>query len=162
VTRCADRVVVVRQNISVQKGEQVLFDEIQYFFCITTLEELAADQIVGLAHERCDQENVIEQLKNGVNAMRMPVDDLLSNWAYMVMRALGWNLKAWLALLCPDRRRGWEFLRMEFRRFLHAVLLVPAQVVRGGRRIVYRLLGWTPWVRELLRAWARLRAMCFS
>jgi hypothetical protein len=31
---------------------------------------------------------VIEQLKNGVNAMRMPVDDLVSNWAYMVMAAL--------------------------------------------------------------------------
>jgi hypothetical protein len=158
----AYRVVVVRKNISVQTGERVLFDQIKYFFYITTLEELAADQIVGLANERCDQENVIEQLKNGVNAMRMPVNDLLSNWAYMVMTALGWNLKAWLALLSPNRRRGWELLRMEFRRFLHAVMLVPAQVVKGGRRIVYRLLGWTPWVGELLRTWERWRAMCFS
>ena len=31
--------------------------------------------------------------------MRMPVDDLLSNWAYMVMSALAWNLKAWYGLL---------------------------------------------------------------
>jgi hypothetical protein len=110
-------VVVVRQNISVQKGEQVLFDEIQYFFCITTLEELAADQIVGLAHERCDQENVIEQLKNGVNAMRMPVDDLLSNWAYMVMRrccvriggvggsSCGWNFGGLCTRCCWCRRK---------------------------------------------------------
>ena len=38
---------------------------------------------MALANERCEQENVIEQLKNGVNAMRMPVDDLISNWAAM-------------------------------------------------------------------------------
>ena len=156
------RVVVVRKNISVARGERVLFDELRYFFYITTLEELEKEQVVGLANERCDQENVIEQLKNGVNAMRMPVDDLLSNWAYMVMTALGWNLKAWFALLCPNRRRGAELLRMEFRRFLQAVMLVPAQVLRAGRRIVYRLLGWTPWVGELLRTWERLRAMCFT
>jgi hypothetical protein len=34
---------------------------------------------------------VIEQLKNGVNAMRMPVDDLFSNWAYMVVRRGNWK-----------------------------------------------------------------------
>ena len=63
-----------------------------------------APKIVGLANGRCDQENVIEQMKNGVNAMRMPVNDLLSNWAYMVMAALAWNLKAWYGLLTPNRR----------------------------------------------------------
>jgi hypothetical protein len=156
------RVVVLRKNISVARGERVLFDQIRYFFYISTLEELAAEQVVGLANERCDQENVIEQLKNGVNAMRMPVDDLLSNWAYMVMTALGWNLKAWFALLCPNRRRGVELLRMEFRRFLHALMLVPAQVLRTARRIVYRLLGWTPWVGQLLRTWQRLRQSSFT
>jgi hypothetical protein len=156
------RVVALRKNLSVARGERVLFDQIRYFFYITTLEQLTGQQVVGLANERCDQENVIEQLKNGVNAMRMPVDDLLSNWAYMVMTALGWNLKAWFALLCPNRRRGAELLRMEFRRFLHAVMLVPAQVLRAGRQIVYRLLGWTPWVGQLLRTWHRLHSICFT
>jgi hypothetical protein len=61
---------------------------------------------VALANQRCDQENVIEQLKNGVNAMRMPVDDLLSNWAYMVISALGWNLKSWYGLLMPNRQQS--------------------------------------------------------
>jgi hypothetical protein len=80
----------------------------------------------------------------------------------MVMTALGWNLKAWFALLCPNRRRGVELLRMEFRRFLHALMLVPAQVLRTARRIVYRLLGWTPWVGQLLRTWQRLRQSSFT
>src|ERR1700751_4574901 len=73
------RLVVVRKNISVQKGETVLFEDIKYFFYITNHRAYSAEQIVALANGRCDQENVIEQLKNGVNAMRMPVDDLLSN-----------------------------------------------------------------------------------
>jgi hypothetical protein len=79
--------VVVRKNVSVQKGETVLFEDIKYFFYITNHTAYSAEKIVALANGRCDQENVTEQLKNGVNAMRMPVDDLLSNWAYMVMSA---------------------------------------------------------------------------
>ena len=113
------RLVVVRKNISVQKGEMVLLEDVKYFFYITNHTKYCAEQIVALANQRCDQENVIEQLKNGVNAMRMPVDDLLSNWAYMVMSALAWNLKAWYGLLMPNRQRGLELLGMEFRRFLH-------------------------------------------
>ena len=78
--------------------------------------------------------------------MRMPVDDLLSNWAYMVMTALAWNLKAWYGLLMPNHQRGLEIVKMEFRRFLHAIILLPAQIIRSGRRIVYRLLSWNEWM----------------
>ncbi len=118
------RVVILRKNLSVQAGEKVLFADIRYFFYITNRTDKAA-KIVGLANGRCDQENVIEQVKNGVNALRMPVNDLLSNWAYMVMAALAWNLKAWYGLLMPNRERGMELVKMEFRRFLQAILLLP-------------------------------------
>ena len=70
----AYRLIIMRKNISVQNGEQVLFDEIRYFFYITNRTDYAPEQIVSLANGRCNQENVIEQLKNGVNAMRMPVE----------------------------------------------------------------------------------------
>ena len=72
--------------------------------------------------------------------MRMPVDDLLSNWAYMVMTSLAWNLKAWVGLLLPNDRRAAELITMEFRRFLHAIVLLPAQIVRTGRRVIYRIM----------------------
>lgn len=155
------RLVIVRKNISVQKGERALFDQMRYFFYITNHSEstYSAEAIVALANQRCDQENVIEQLKNGVNAMRMPVDDLVSNWAYMVITALAWNLKAWYGLLLPKRERGLELLKMEFRRFLHALVLVPAQIVRTGRRIVYRLQAYNPWLRDLFAMWEKLRRM---
>ena len=153
------RLVILRKNISVQKGEQVLFDEVRYFFYITNRWDLSVEQIVGLANQRCDQENVIEQLKNGVNAMRMPVNDLVSNWAYRVMAALAWNLKAWYGLLVPDRERGLELVRMEFRRFLHAIVLLPVQILRAGRRIVYRLLGYNGWLKDFFATWQRLQKL---
>ena len=153
------RLVVVRKNISVQKGETVLLEDIKYFFYITNHTAYHAEQIVALANGRCNQENVIEQLKNGVNAMRMPVDDLLSNWAYMVMSALAWNLKAWYGLLMPNRERGLELLRMEFRRFLHLIVMLPAQIVRSGRRIIYRIMGYNDWLKDFFATWEYLRRM---
>lgn len=152
------RVVIVRKNISVQKGEKALIDEIRYFFYITNRRDKAA-KIVGLANGRCDQENVIEQLKNGVNAMRMPVDDLLSNWAYMVMAASAWNLKAWYGLLTANRERGLELVKMEFRRFLHAIILLPCQIVRTARRVIYRILGYNSWLKDFFATWERLQQL---
>jgi hypothetical protein len=155
----AYRLVIVRKNISVQKAEKVLFDEVRYFFYITNRRDLGLEEIVGLANGRGDQENVIEQLKNGVNAMRMPVNDLLSNWAYMVMTSLAWNLKAWFGLLMPNRERGLDLVKMEFRRFLHAIILVPAQIVRAGRRIIYRIMSYNSWLKDLFAAWEHLRQL---
>ena len=153
------RMVVVRKNITVEKGGCRLFDEIRYFFYITNDRKTPAEEIVFLANRRCNQENLLEQLKNGVQAMRMPVDNLLSNWAYMVMASLAWTLKAWFALLLPETGRwaakhGREkqaVLRMEFKTFLNAFMRVPAQITRTGRRVVYRLLSWNPWQHLLLR-----------
>jgi hypothetical protein len=151
--------VAVRKNLSVEKGDSVLFEDVRYFFYITNDVSLPTREIVFLANERCDQENLIEQLKNGVKAMRMPVNNLVSNWAYMIMAALAWSLKAWFALLLPEtgrwaekhRQQRQEVLRMEFRRFQNAIIRVPCQIVRTGRRIVYRILAWNPWVEVLLR-----------
>jgi hypothetical protein len=91
---------------------------------------------------------VIEQLKGGVNAMRMPVNDLLNNWAYMVMAALAWNLKSWYGLLMPNRERGLELVKAEFRRFLNTMMLIPCQIGRTARRVIYRLLSYNCWMED--------------
>ena len=155
----AYRVVVLRKNISIQHKKRVLLEEIRYFFYITNRRDLAVEKVVGLVNGRCNQENVIEQLKNGVNAMRMPVHDLVSNWAYMVMTALAWNLKAWFGLLTPSRERGLELVAMEFRRFLHAVILIPCQVVKTARRVIYRLLGYNSWLKDFFATFERIQAL---
>jgi Transposase DDE domain group 1 len=166
-TACAKtyRMVVVRKNISVEQGDHRLFDEIRYFFYLTNDQETAAADVVFLANDRCNQENLIDQLKHGVGVTRMPVDTLLSNWAYMVMAALAWTLKAWFALRLPATGR-WAarhaaeraaVLRMEFKAFRHAFLLMPVQVVRTSRRLVFRLLAWNPWQAVFLRGFDQLR-----
>lgn len=152
------RLIILRKNITVQKGETALFDKIRYFFYITNRTD-KVEKIVGLANGRCNQENVIEQLKNGVNAMRLPVRDLVSNWAYMVMAALAWNLKAWYGLLMPNRERGLELVQMEFRRFLNAIMLLPCQIVRTARRVIYRLLGYNGWLMDFFATWERLQQL---
>jgi len=156
----AYRVVAVRKNLSVEKGERVLFDNVRYFFYITNITDLSAQEIVFLANDRCDQENLIQQLKSGVSAMKMPVDNLVSNWAYMVMAALAWSLKAWLGLALPETPGRWQarhaaqkrqLVKMDFKTFQTALIRVPCQIVKTGRRIVYRLLAWNPWQQVFLR-----------
>ena len=159
------RMVVMRKNLSVEAGDQVLFDDVRYFFFLTNDLDTAADELVFLANDRCAQEQLIDQLKNGVHALRMPVSTLVSNWAYMVMASLAWTLKAWFALLLPEEGRWGEqyqaekraVLKMEFRSFQQAFIATPCQILRAGRRIVYRLLAWNPWQRVLLRGVEALR-----
>ena len=153
------RLVILRKNLSVERGEDVLFDDIRYFFYITNRIDLTAAQVVELANGRCDQENVIEQLKNGVNAMKMPVDNLLSNWAYMVMAALAWNLKAWFAMMVRRRDRRDQLLKMEFRGFLQNLICIPTQIVNHGRRIIYRILGYNRWLSDFFSAWETIRRL---
>ncbi len=148
------RMIVVRKNISHEKGEATLFDEIRYFFYIANDRDSRPTEIVFSCNDRCHQENLIEQLKNGVPAMRAAVDNLLSNWAYMVMTALAWNLKAWTALWLPEdgpsaqkhRREKQRVLRMEFRTFVNHFIKIPCQIIHTGRRVVYRLLSWKPYL----------------
>ena len=35
-------------------------------------------------------------------------------------------------------------LRLEFKTFVNAFVRLPCQIVRGGRQLIYRLLGWNP------------------
>jgi len=155
----AYRIVVVRKNLSVEKGEQVLFDDLRYFFYITNDWDLSAHEVVYFIRERCDHENDIEQLKNGVTAMTWPVHDLVSNWAYMVIAALAWNLKAWLGLLTPNASLRHQILRMEFKRFIHSFILIPCQIVKTGHRIVYRLLGYNAQLKDFLKTFEHLRLL---
>ncbi len=145
------RMVVVRKNITKEKGELRLHDEIRYFFYITNDWVREANEIVFCANDRCNQENLLAQLHSGCRALQAPVDTLESNWAFMVMTGLAWDLKAWLALLLPEgvgrHREAYRadkrwLLGLEFKTFVQAFVCLPCQIVRTGRRIIYRLLSW--------------------
>jgi hypothetical protein len=181
------RMIVVRKNLSITQGQAALFENYRYFFYITNdmagAESITrgsvtpASELVYFANRRCNQENLIAQLKHGVHALDMPVGDLTSNEAYMVMASLAWTLKAWFALLLPEPGGGsgderpqtlnrWRekytaqkraVLSMEFKTFLNAFMRLPCQLVRAGRRVVFRLLNWNPWQSVLLRGVDALR-----
>jgi hypothetical protein len=160
------RMIVLRKRVGMDRWQLRLFEEYRYFFYITNDRELTAEEVVFSANDRCDQENLIAQLKSGVHALTSPVDDLVSNWAYMVMASLAWSLKAWSALLVPvsprHRARHQEekrtLLRMEFATYCGAFIQLPCQLVRTGRRLIYRFLSWNPWQGVFLRLVGRLQA----
>ncbi len=159
------RLVIVRQTIMVEKGQLRLLDEVRYRFYLTNDRTRTGRDLVFKANDRCDQEDLIAQLKGGAHALRAAVDNLVSNWAYMVMTALAWNLKAWFALSVPEHPRHKDAhreqksgpLRMEFKRFVNTIILMPCQILKGGRRLVYRLLSWNEWQGVFLRVVHALR-----
>jgi hypothetical protein len=154
--RRAYRLIILRKNLRVSEPKQGrLFDDYRYFIYITNDWESTPAEIVYRANDRCNQENVWAQLKEA-RAFHAPLNTLLSNWAYMLIAAQAWNLKAWLALSMPlpkGRKREKQkqeqertgLLRMEFRTFVNAFVRIPCQVVRTGRKIVHRLLAWNRW-----------------
>jgi hypothetical protein len=158
------RLVILRKRIEVTAGQLRLADEIRYFFYVTNLgkENLDAAAVVRENNARCHQENLIEQLKNGVGATRMPVAEFDANWAYLVIASLAWNLKAWTGLLLPAKLGARRVVWMEFRRFLNEVVLLPAQILRSGRKLIFRLLAINRWVPLLLDGHRALKRRCFA
>jgi hypothetical protein len=153
------RVIALRKNLSIERGQDVLFNEYRYFFYITNDWKLTAAQVIDEAHQRCNQENLIGNLKSGVRALHAPVNTLHANWAYMTMASLAWTLKAWCALMLPVSPR-WEaqheqqrsrLLTMEFRTFRTALIDIPCQIVKTARYIRWRIQAWNPWLRIFFR-----------
>jgi hypothetical protein len=153
------RMVVLCKSIVEERGQRLLDQKERYFFYVTNDFDITAEEVVREANARCNQENILEQLKNGVRALHAPLNTLEANWAYMVIASLAWSLKAWAALSLPVSPRWRDrhveererVLRMDFRSFVQRLILVPAQILRTGRTLVYRLLAWRPDLPVLFR-----------
>ena len=156
------RMVVLRKHVAVTKGVQKLFDDSPYFFYITNISssEMTTAEVVERSNKRCDQENIISQGKQ-MGALAAPLHTTTSNWAYMVMATLAWNLKCWLALSMKEsgpppakakrRAEKHRLLRMDFSTFRQTMIMIPAQIIRSARRVIFRLLAWTPSLEMLFR-----------
>jgi hypothetical protein len=156
------RVVVLQKEVHLTRGQMRLFDKEEpvYFFYITNAAKKTKPtrQVVIDANARCNQENNISQLKQC--ALTAPLNDLTSNWAYMVIASLAWNLKVWAGLMIQpigtaDQRAEQTALKsqligMDFTTFRDRILMVPAQIIRRSRSLVYRLLSYRPSVDTLL------------
>lgn len=155
----AYRMIVLRKSIAEERGQHCLDTMYRYFFYVTNDATMTPAQVVREANDRCNQENLHAQLKGGARALQAPLNTFDANWAYMVIASLAWSLKAWFALLTPvvprwkerheaDRER---VLKMDLRTFVQRFIMVPAQILKSGRRLIFRLLGWRPELSIFLR-----------
>ncbi len=161
------RVVVLRKQVSVTRGQQKLFDDTPYFFYISNANprRKSSAAIVFGANQRCDQENNISQLKEC--ALAAPLNDLVSNWAYMVIASLAWNLKVWSGLMIKPTGNAEQtkeqesikrqIVRMDFKAFRDRLMMAPAQIIRRDGSLVYRLLSCRPSVDLLMLIDANVR-----
>ena len=146
------RIVVLRKLIDEERGQRCIGSDFRYFFYVTNDRKMTQAAVIAESNRRCNQENLIAQLKGGVRALHAPLNTLEANWAYMVIASLAWSIKAWAALLLPVTGRWRErhqaeqnrVLRMDFRGFVQTFILIPAQVLLRGRQLVLRLLAWRP------------------
>lgn len=145
------RLIILRKTLDVIRGEMNLFEDVRYFFYITNDWKRSNLEMIQFYRDRSDHENDIEQLKNGVNALAPASDTLLSNWALMAIASLAWDLKAWFGLLLSYRPLGLSIVRMEFKRFLNTFVRIPCLIVRTGRRIYYKIVGYNDKLKHVIK-----------
>jgi hypothetical protein len=153
------RVIVKRQTVQTSEGQDLLFTEYRYRFVITNIPagQMTAAQVLQFAHRRGDQENAIEQLKNGIAALRMPTGELRANGAFLLAGQLAWCLRTWLSLLALPT----ETIRWEWKAFRQAFVYVGAKITRIARQVLAYLTGSHRFVNHLVIASQRLHSFVF-
>lgn len=58
-----------------------------------------------------------------------------------------------------DRR---DYIRMEFRRFITSIVLIPAMVIRRARSITIRIIGYQPSLDRFFSAWRTIERTGFG
>lgn len=148
------RMIVIRKQIEVA-GKTGLIDLYRYFFILTDLKDADPNNIVRRAYSRCNQENLIEQGKNGVSAFRMPTGRLLANDVWMVIGMLAQSIKSWLCLLAL----GLDKLNWEWKRFRLAFVYVVVRVIKGARQRHLRISAPPGQYEQLTNGLRRLGAV---
>jgi hypothetical protein len=154
------RVVVKRQQVDISEGQEYLFTEYRQRFVITDIPKSQMDpaEVFCFAYGRCDQENIIEQFKNGIAAMRMPTGELLANGAFLMTGQLAWCLRSWLSALALPK----ETTRWEWKWFRQAFVYIAAKITHGGRRAQVYLAGSHRFVEHVIIASQRLHTFTFQ
>jgi len=154
------RVVVRRQRVEISEGQEHLFTEYRHRFVITNIPPSHMDpsEVFCFTYGRCDQENIIEQFKNGIAAMRMPTGELLANSAFLMAGQLAWCLRSWLSALALPK----ETIRWEWKWFRQAFVYVAAKITHSARRAKVYLAGSHRFAAHLVIASQRLQTFAFQ
>ena len=79
----------------------------------------------------------------------------------MVIAALAWNLKAWYGLLIEHPALKQHVMKMEFKQFLTRFILIPCQILKKGRRLIYRIANFTNDTLSFLERFQNLKRLRF-
>lgn len=133
------RLIIRRDRIENRRfdGQWLLFDDEYVFrYVVTNLPHAySAADIVDLTNDRCDQENVIEQFKNGLAGWHATVREFDGNAARLQLARLTWNLGKAIAILGLPA----DAVRWEWKRLRRTTFLVPAIVIRRSRQTWIRI-----------------------
>jgi len=155
------RLIILKKHLQITKGGAIIDHQIRYFFYITNDQTTPEGQLIRFINQRCNQENTIAQLKNGVPAFHAPTNTLNANWTYMIVAALAWNLKAWYGLLIQAPALKQQVVKMEFKQFLTRFILIPCQIVNKGRQLIYRIANFTNDTRSFIDLFQNLKRLRF-
>jgi hypothetical protein len=146
--------MIVRRILIEEEKQGALFESFRYRLILTNLpRSYTPHEIVDLAYQRCDQENVIEQFGAGIAGWRMPVAEFMGNWAWLQIARLAWNLGKWIAQLALPA----EMVRWEWKRFRRHFVYIAAKVLKKGRRSIVQLTHSHRHLPEILVAHTRLQ-----
>ena len=150
----ACRMIVRRILIEENDGQGALFEHFRYRLVLSNLpRSYTPGQVIDITYQRCDQENVIEQLGQGIAGWRMPVAEFMGNSAWLQIARLAWNLGKWIAQIALPS----EVVRWEWKRFRRHFVYIAAKVLKTGRSLVVQLAGSHRFLPDILTAHARLQ-----
>jgi hypothetical protein len=108
------RMILRRQLIEERDGQGHLFEFYRYRYVVTNLPtSWSPVEVIDATYQRCDQENVIEQMGSGIALWRMPVAEFEGNSAWLEIGRLAWNLGKWIAQLALRYRQAFVYLAVE-------------------------------------------------
>jgi hypothetical protein len=149
------RFVVRRDPIAT--GEQLRLDDgdCHYYVLVTNDRERSADELERWHRAKANVENRIKEAKLGFGLDNLPCRGFHANWAYLLCTLLAYNLLCWLKLLALARGEQSSYAKRLRFRFIN----IAATVGRSGRRLVLRLAGGYPLLRDFVEALQRIREL---
>jgi hypothetical protein len=148
------RMILRRQRIEQSEGQERLFEFYRYRYVVTNLPaSWSAEAVIDATYQRCDQENVIEQMGSGVALWRMPVAEFDGNSAWLEIGRLAWNLGKWIAQLALPA----EVPRSELTRSRGAARDLAAEVTLRSRQRWLRFSPAHRFLTTLIAACAQLQ-----
>jgi hypothetical protein len=148
------RMILRRQLIEESEGQESMFEFYRYRYVVTNLpHSWSAPEVIDATYQRCDQENVIEQMGSGVALWRMPVAEFDGNSAWLEIGRLAWNLGKWIAQLVLPA----EVVRWEWKRYRQAFVYLAAEVIHRSRQHWLRISPAHRFLPTLVAAHAQLQ-----